>query len=169
MKKRERLRAEDMEAGLEGVGVCALLRRSESYQRCFADSPTGLDSALMLKACVAVFWLVVTSRARRPLVEPLIERTASRERRPRLREPNAGMLFFEPDVAFSTPGQTEQPDLPGGVAGVPRVDGMLMPELLLGTRYWFNSKAGTKTGAREDLLMSPNSVVLFVIETNAKG
>lgn len=98
-----------MDVGLEGVGSCEALERSESYHRCL----DGLDPALTLTLVAGAaasaalrFKLVVVHRALRPLRLPLTERSVSRY--------EDIEVLSDPGVAFS---QAEQPTRPGGVVG----------------------------------------------------
>lgn len=78
-----RFRVGDDEAGLLGIGIWEDLERMESYHLCLVAEPTGLEEQLELD--VAVMPLVAVFSARRPFMEPLTERTASRERCPSVR------------------------------------------------------------------------------------
>lgn len=78
-----RFRVGDDEAGLLGIGIWEDFERMESYHLCLVAEPTGLEEQLELD--VAVMVLVAVFSARRPFMEPLTERTASRERCPRVR------------------------------------------------------------------------------------
>ena len=78
-----RFRVGDDEDGLVGIGIWEDFERMESYHLCLVAEPTGLEEQLELD--VAVMALVAVFSARRPFMEPLTERTASRERCPRVR------------------------------------------------------------------------------------
>lgn len=105
---------DDIDIGLEGMGICEDLPRSESYHFDFAASSSGMLPALSLLIKIVSFWLVVGCRARRLLRDPLIDKKASRERRPRVRPPEAeryaldGKLFLDASATFWQLGQPEQ-------------------------------------------------------------
>lgn len=83
-KKRDRQSVEDLEAGLVGIGICEARDLRESNHRCsFVGGLTGLELAPRFTAEAGRWLFVVASKASRPLMLPLMDLTASRERRPR--------------------------------------------------------------------------------------
>lgn len=78
-----RFRVGDDDTGLLGIGIWEDFERMESYHLCLVAEPTGLEEQLELD--VAGTALVALFSACRPFMEPLTERTASRERCPRVR------------------------------------------------------------------------------------
>lgn len=78
-----RFKVGDDEDGLLGIGIWEVLERMESYHLCLVAEPTGLDEQVVLD--VAWMALVAMFSARRPFMEPVTERTASRDRCPKVR------------------------------------------------------------------------------------
>lgn len=76
-------RVGDDEAELLGIGICEALERMESYHLRFVAEPTGLEEQVELE--VAGMELVAEFSTRRPFIEPMTERTASRDRCPKVR------------------------------------------------------------------------------------
>lgn len=80
---KRRFKVGDDEAGL-GIGIWeVLLERMESNHLCLEAEPTGLEEQLELD--VAGMALVAGFSALRPFKDPLTERTASRDRYPKVR------------------------------------------------------------------------------------
>lgn len=78
-----RFKVGEDEDGLLGMGIWEVLERMESYHLCLVAEPSGLEEQLVLD--VAGMALVAVFSARRPFKEPLTERTASRDRCPKVR------------------------------------------------------------------------------------
>lgn len=108
-KKRDRVSVDDIDDGLVGVGIWEARDLSESNHLCFVGELPGMDLTPVITAERGTWLLVVASKASRPLMVPLIDFIASRERRPRDRHPKdawrvVGMLLVDLDVTFSSLG-----------------------------------------------------------------
>lgn len=168
-KKRDRRSVEDMEDGLVGVGICEARDLRESNHRCcFVGGLLELELTVGFTAEAGRWLFVVASKASRPLMLPLMDLTASRERRPSdwCAEDAwqvVGMLLVDLGVTFSPLGRAVHPVLPDG--GVTGSDNMLMqkPETkskrqgcistCVALEYWTPNEAACKEEICYDVVM----------------